>query len=162
MSSESTGSVSIHWIDPVDGRSLQSWTFDDQRITIGRGTGESIPLSDPYVSRLHAEVLHRDGKWCLIAHGRNGVLVDGRPVTEEALSHGATFRLGLQGPMFRFDAHQVESAQATLSFDESALMLLTMNRQEVESEASEIAESDFFRQLRNKARQLRQARRGSP
>lgn len=50
--------------------------------TIGRGPGVDVPLEDPTVSRLHAELVRR-GPYVYVADlglSRNGTLVNGRPV----------------------------------------------------------------------------------
>lgn len=158
MSIQPHGSVSVHLIDPADGRTLQTWSFAQQRITIGRGETESIPLADPYVSRLHAELICVGGVWQLFARGRNGVFVNGKSVAESRLDHGGTFRLGISGPMFRFDAAPAATGQATLSFDPDAIIVLAFDRSEVQEQAQDIVETDYFRQLQEKARLLRRQR----
>jgi hypothetical protein len=153
--------ISLHLIDPSDGRSLQTWSFSAERITIGRDEAAGIPLADPYVSRIHAELVHADGGWSLFARGRNGVFVDGRSIAEHRLEDGTTFRLAAVGPMFRFDNGSESMGQATLSYDPDAVILLTLNSKEVAQQANEIASTDYFQQLREKARELRRQRTGS-
>lgn len=158
MSLELLQAVSFHLIDPTDGRSLQTWSFTTPRITIGRGETESIALADPYVSRVHAEILWNGEAWQLFARGRNGVIVDGKSVAEYPLTHGAVFRLGGSGPSFRFDVAPVQHGQATLCFDSNVVILLAFNKDEVEVQANEVVETDYFQQLQRKARELRRQR----
>ena len=155
------GEVSIHMIEPGDGRSLQRWVFrypDVERIAIGRGEDAHVKLADPYVSRTHLEIIRQAEDWYLHARGRNGVFVEGRSVTECKLAHGTQFRLSLVGPTFRFDSEGESAGVQTLSVDQSVLNLMTFNRQEVTQQADEIAETDYFKQLQEKARKLREQR----
>jgi len=153
-----TGEVSIHMIEPGDGRSLQKWVFSCPgvaRISIGRDEAASVRLADPYVSRIHLEIVLVDQTWVLHAQGRNGVYVDGKSVTEHPLVHGTRFRLSAVGPMFRFESETGSSGLQTLSLDPTVINLLTLNRAEVTQQADEICESDYFQQLQEKARLLR-------
>lgn len=158
MNEERPETVSLHLIDAADGRSLQIWSFSTPRITIGRGEGESLVLADPYISRVHAELVGEGGEWELISRGRNGVYIDGRSVTACPLPHGSTFRLGQNGPTFRFLSVPHAVGTATLCFDPSAFVVLALNRQAVEQETKEIAETEYFRHLQQKARDLRRHR----
>jgi pSer/pThr/pTyr-binding forkhead associated (FHA) protein len=149
-------SISIHLVDHETARSLQVWSFDGSTpITIGRGDDRSIVLADPYISRNHAELEPHQGSWRLIARGRNGIFVAGKNVAECSLEHGTEFRLGAAGPLFRFDRAAASSPQATLSFDPSAMVVLQINRQELEAQTQQVVESDFFQRLRDKAREMR-------
>lgn len=153
--------VSIHMIDPADGRSLQKWSFDGQQIdciSIGRDEAAKIQLADPYVSRIHAELIRDEEGWTLFARGRNGVYVNGRSVTEARLIHGSRFRLASVGPTFRFDGHAVSTGQQTLVIDAAVMSLLILNKSEVAEQVNEIVESDYFKQLQEKARTLRSQR----
>ena len=111
--------ISLHLIDSSDGRSLQCWTFQASRITIGRDPTADIPLADHYVSRIHVEILRDESGWRLFTRGRNGVYVNGKSVEEYQLQHGMTFRLAAVGPQFRFDMVTERTGQATISFDQN-------------------------------------------
>ena len=79
--------VVVQLYDPARSSPVKTWRFTGRSsLTIGRSDERDVEISDPYVSRLHAELVWRDGKWLLLAHGRNGVLVSSRPVTEFAIS----------------------------------------------------------------------------
>lgn len=154
--------ISLDLIDPSDGRSLQSWNFSTERVTIGRGDEMDIALADPYVSRLHAELVRTDGTWYLQPRGRNGVYVEGKSSGELALRQGTTFRLGPQGPIFRFGNAPATKVLSTLTFDAESLVVLALNRQEVEVQAQEIMATDYFQQLQQQARQMRRRRPDTP
>jgi pSer/pThr/pTyr-binding forkhead associated (FHA) protein len=65
-------------------------------VTIGRDAVNDVVLdADPEVSRVHAELRHRDGQWLAVDLGsRNGTTVNGRPVGRHPLRDGDRLRLG--------------------------------------------------------------------
>ncbi len=77
---------------PKDGQKIQ---LDKPRVTFGRNPKNAVQLDDPNVSGFHAEVSREGGAYVLRDLGStNGTLVDGEPVTELALQHGARIRMG--------------------------------------------------------------------
>ena len=68
----------------------------DDVTTIGRGHGADIRLSDPSVSRLHAEIVRRGPYYYLADLGlsRNGTRVNGRPVARRVLDDGDVLSFG--------------------------------------------------------------------
>jgi hypothetical protein len=68
----------------------------DDVTTIGRGRGVDIRLSDPSVSRLHAEIVRRGPYYYLADLGlsRNGTRVNGRPVARRVLDDGDVLSFG--------------------------------------------------------------------
>jgi hypothetical protein len=75
----------------------------DARVTVlGRGAEADVRLSDSGVSRLHAEVRVEPGSVVLADRGStNGTKVNGRLVTEVALSDGDVLELGGSRLVFR-------------------------------------------------------------
>jgi FHA domain len=64
--------------------------------TIGRGSGVDVRLSDPSVSRLHAEIVRR-GPYAYVADlglSRNGTRVNGRLVARRVLDDGDVLSFG--------------------------------------------------------------------
>jgi hypothetical protein len=64
--------------------------------TVGRGRGVDIRLTDPSVSRLHAEIVRR-GPYYYVADlglSRNGTRVNGRPVARRVLDDGDVISFG--------------------------------------------------------------------
>ena len=158
MSVDTDQETTLHLIDAADGRLLQSWAFALACITIGRGEQASIALSDPYVSRLHAEIIRESAGWVLHSRGRNGVFLEGRRIEQCPLVDGTVFRLGPTGPMFQFGKVEPSTGNSTLSVDPDAVILLALDRSEVERQADVLAETDYFQQLQAKARELRRKR----
>ena len=64
--------------------------------TVGRGRGVDVRLSDPSVSRLHAEIVRRGPYYYLSDLGlsRNGTRVNGRPIARRVLEEGDVLTFG--------------------------------------------------------------------
>lgn len=150
--SESSTAVAVHLLDAARGRPLQSWKFANRNsITIGRGDERDVAMSDPYVSRLHAELRHADGRWVLLAHGRHGVLVQNEPVQEMFVTGAVTFRLGASGPTLQFQPLVGELDNGhTLCYDAAPIELFALDETKLERDVSEIAEADYFKNLQHK------------
>ena len=71
-------------------------SLDSASTTIGRQPTCGIVISDPSISRVHAEIVRRDGEWWLIDKGStNGTTLNGSPVIEPlALNHGDSIVFG--------------------------------------------------------------------
>ncbi|MGH2772402.1 MAG: FhaA domain-containing protein [Actinomycetota bacterium] len=79
----------------VDSTPQQAWKLETERLIIGRSPDAEIVLSDPNVSRAHAEVVRREGEWWVVDLGStNGTLVNESMVKERRLAPGDTIRLG--------------------------------------------------------------------
>lgn len=78
--------------DPAD------YLFEQDRITIGRGSSNDLTLPDQKVSTEHAEIRSREGKYLLIDRdSKNKTYVDGQRVGESEpypLESGDVFRVG--------------------------------------------------------------------
>ncbi len=71
--------------------------LDADVTTLGRGAGVDIPLQDPTVSRLHAEIVIRGPHVYVSDLGlsTNGTRVNGRPVGRRTLNDGDVISLGM-------------------------------------------------------------------
>ena len=63
-------------------------------LTFGRDPGCSVPINDPTVSRLHAELRWRNGLPELRDASRHGTLVNGQPIDLRALQSRDLVRIG--------------------------------------------------------------------
>ncbi len=55
----------------------QSWTLKPGEYTLGRFPTNDIVIPDPYVSRRHARLFYKDGKWFIEDLGStNGTIID--------------------------------------------------------------------------------------
>jgi hypothetical protein len=76
----------------------------NKRVRIGRQEDNDLVVSDPGVSRHHAEVVNRGGVCTLHDLGStNGTFVNGSPVTEHDLRDGDQISLGSTSVEFRRD-----------------------------------------------------------
>jgi CRP-like cAMP-binding protein len=75
--------------------------------TIGRGSDNTITLTDPAVSRNHAKVDLHEGAWIVEDLGSvNGILKDGERVERVVLRPGDTFHIG--GTAITFIEHETD------------------------------------------------------
>ncbi|MCA9049527.1 MAG: FHA domain-containing protein [Planctomycetaceae bacterium] len=156
-----SGNVYITMIDPTDGRSIQRWSIKDAPLTtisLGRDEKADIQLSDPYISRIHLQLVRSDDGWTMFARGRNGVFVDGKSVTEYSMSDGTQFRLSPVGPMFRFECKNIWQGRQTLVVSPEIINLMDVNTTEVFRQADEISKTEYFQQLQERVRSLRRQR----
>jgi hypothetical protein len=71
-----------------------------QVYVIGREDAQ-IRLQDPFVSRRHAELRERDGRWFIFDHrSSNGTLVNDRPADGRELADGDLIEVGYTGLLF--------------------------------------------------------------
>jgi pSer/pThr/pTyr-binding forkhead associated (FHA) protein len=70
-------------------------TLSSERLTIGRDIGNDLVIPDKSVSRRHAEVFSRLGRWRVrnLSH-KNPVRVQGKAVSETKLANGDVIHLG--------------------------------------------------------------------
>jgi pSer/pThr/pTyr-binding forkhead associated (FHA) protein len=153
--------AAIHLLDSALGRPIRSWQFTGQQlISIGRADGCDVQISDPYVSRNHAELRAQAGHWLLVSLGRHGLVLQGETVTEVSLQAETTFRLGSGGPTLRFDptAPHVDN-RMTMMFDATVgEQIFELDHSKLEREVTEIAEGDYFQELKRRAELLREKR----
>jgi FHA domain len=77
----------------VTGSSMAETTLSGSRA--GRGSVELVLPDVPTVSREHARFTFSDGRWWITNQGRNGLTLNGTPVTgEQPLSDGDAIRWG--------------------------------------------------------------------
>ncbi len=148
----------LQLLDSALGRPLQRWECASFRhLRIGRSPENEISLTDPQVSRLHVELIYRDGQWHLISHGRNGTWIRGSRVERAVLSNRAIFQLGSSGPMLQLLTEQAgsEARSATVdSFDPKDFDFLNVDQEQLAAEVTRIAESDAFQKLRDTHQQI--------
>lgn len=101
----------VHAGGPRDGQKL---ALDKKRLTFGRNPKNTYVLDDAMSSGYHCEIAREGGAWLLRDLGStNGTLVDGEPVTETALAHGARIRIG--GTRFVFIDPTVSDFEKAMS-----------------------------------------------
>jgi len=72
-----------------------------EKTVIGRGSEADLTMDEETLSRAHAAVVFRAGRFVLEdLESANGTLVDGEKITEHELKHGERFSMG--HVMFQF------------------------------------------------------------
>ncbi len=77
----------------------QSWLLKPGEYTLGRFPTNDIVIPDPYVSRKHARIFFKDGKWFIEDLGStNGTIVDNEDIRGKdarELRNGSEIIIGL-------------------------------------------------------------------
>jgi signal transduction histidine kinase len=107
------------WLTYTDTQGAPAdFPLDRERTCIGRNSENDLVLPDPTVSRLHATVLHREGRHILVDQKSSlGVVVNGNPVREHHLEDGDRILLGRQALCFRDPASLPELVEAASQDD---------------------------------------------
>jgi DNA-binding NtrC family response regulator len=72
-----------------------AWAFPSTQVVVGRDPGSDLFLPVQAVSRIHAEIVWEAGRWSIRDRGsRNGIMVDGHPVTHSMLDASTELRIG--------------------------------------------------------------------
>jgi hypothetical protein len=151
----------LQLLDSAAGRPLQSWPIEDRkRVTIGRADDNDVVLADPYVSRAHAYLQFDplEDAWRLISISRQQIVYQGQRVAELLLADGMVFRLGQNGCYLRFAESREDDDRKTITFDATSMPVFALDRQKMLREVSEIADGEYFRNLKLAASQLRSQR----
>lgn len=152
--------VTLQLLDSTLGHPIQIWTFNAaQLIRIGRAEGNDVVVADPLVSRQHAELVYREGRWEVVSQGLHGTLVDGKTVESRTpLGDGNLIRLGANGPLFEFRQTSLPSNTnvSTVTLDNSWVKRLRVDEDKRQQEVDAITESDAFKHLQQQAQKLRQ------
>ncbi|MDQ4095613.1 MAG: DUF3662 and FHA domain-containing protein [Actinomycetota bacterium] len=96
-----TGAAELVVLDE-DGRERERIALTRARIVIGRQSNNDVVLSDPNVSRRHAELRRNDEGWTLVDLGStNGTTVNGHAGAEHRLSDGDKLGFGTSELVFK-------------------------------------------------------------
>jgi hypothetical protein len=154
----------LELLDSEEHHAVQTWPLDPAvEVTIGRARTNAIVLPSPLVSRAHARLVLLDGCWVVEAQSELGLWNRGALRSRLALADGSVFRLGEHGPALRLAAaapRQAFDAESTLRVSATSLGFLHLDTARRDREVAEIAGSDFFRSLEQRAGNLRSKTRG--
>ena len=91
------------WLTYTDAHGAPAdFPLERDRTSIGRSTESDLVLADPSVSRSHAALLRRDGRFVLVDQESSlGVVVNGQATREHVLEDGDRILLGRQALCFR-------------------------------------------------------------
>lgn len=152
------GKANIHLLDSATGQSIQIWRFEGRLlIRIGRSEENHIVITDPSVSRFHAELQYQGEYWQVVNFGKNGILVGGKSVSQARIEDQATFRLGSAGPLFRFGWCEATFDELNTITGGSLLPgpSIKIDEAQKDLQVREIAESEYFQQLQRISQKLR-------
>lgn len=152
------GKTSIHLLDSATGQSIQTWRFEGRPlIRIGRSEENHIVITDPSVSRFHAELRYQGGYWQVVNFGKNGILVGGKSMSQARIEDHTTFRLGSAGPLLRFGWSEVVFDDLNTITGGSLLPSpsIKIDEAQKDQQVREIAESEYFQQLQKVSQKLR-------
>jgi FHA domain len=152
-------SFALELLDSEGGHVLHCWELvPGVAYQIGRSPDCEILLSNPYVSRSHALLKPMGQSWELNVISRGGVFAQGSRVEMLVFENDLEFRVAERGPILRFrersDA-EADSENKTMSFDPLTMPILVLDQNQLDHDVAAIAEGDFFKNLREKAAQLR-------
>src|SRR6187551_1356541 len=87
---------------------------------VGREPGSDVELSDPLVSRRHAEVSFASGQWIIRdLQSANGLFVNGRRTDAAPIGAGITAVFGADGPSLELEPEGQAAAQKVPASDEA-------------------------------------------
>jgi pSer/pThr/pTyr-binding forkhead associated (FHA) protein len=113
------------------GKLLQEVTIIGDTTRIGREQLNHVQLTDPRISRYHAEIHRRGCCYTLVdKKSTNGTRLNGTPLREPAtLSGNDTITLGDYTLVFQLDAADTPETVHPSTFDASATIIDTVNGQ---------------------------------
>jgi pSer/pThr/pTyr-binding forkhead associated (FHA) protein len=86
-------------------REIATWILDDRPLAIGRTPENDIVIDNLSVSRQHARIeVGAEGPVIRDHSSTNGLMIDGRPVTEAAIENGMTIQIGKHVLSFEAEA----------------------------------------------------------
>jgi pSer/pThr/pTyr-binding forkhead associated (FHA) protein len=84
----------LEFVYEVEGKP-QRYRFTGSEVTLGRSSDNNVVLNDFSVSRRHAVLVERDGRWFIEDQGSlNGTFVNRRRVESAELSDGDELQIG--------------------------------------------------------------------
>ena len=146
-------------MDLAKGRVVQTWRFEGKEVVrIGRSEQNDVVIGDPYASRFHTELQYREPRWHLVNQGRHGTVMNGEKVDDVPLEDGAVFRLGSNGPSFRFELSYAAADSQTTSIYTALPDLgkaIEIDQAQKRQQVSDVVQTPYFRQLQEFAEGLR-------
>ncbi|MEI6083782.1 MAG: FHA domain-containing protein [Verrucomicrobiota bacterium] len=152
MSENADSVITLNLLDPLRGDALQSWEFSDAVvIRIGRSRDNDVVIEDMVVSRTHAVLSKPDGRWAVTALGRNGIIIDGRPISNDTpLRHENILRLGVDGPHLEFTIgrKRTTSADRLRLLQTSSALARERDEERERARRTDVTDVDLMKRLR--------------
>jgi pSer/pThr/pTyr-binding forkhead associated (FHA) protein len=149
--------VSLHLVNPDTGHPVQTWRFETQRsVRIGRAEGNDVVITDPSVSRFHAELQFNGSAWELVNLGKNGTIISSHSISRVRIDEQTLFRLGTGGPLLRFEHSGVAlDCQNTITGTVAPPQSIQIDESQKDSQVRAIVESEYFQHLQGISSKLR-------
>ena len=114
--------IIVSLLHPTQSVPTQSWTFTDENaVSIGRATNNSVVLYSAVVSRHHVELRRSESGWRVINLSTNGTYSsDGQPISKTMAIDGMVFRLATSGPRIQVNLGDPGKADQPVIIDENA------------------------------------------
>ena len=134
-------------------KNAKSIPLADEETTVGRGPANTIQLNHKGISRNHAVISSKNGKFVLVdLKSRNGTFVNNKRVKRAVLQHSDKILFGKHGFMFSIEA---DTKKPTASYDDIASVAgdtITISTDEIElskllTHSAETAISNFLEPL---------------
>jgi ABC transport system ATP-binding/permease protein len=118
--------------------------FDGQRLRIGRDPSNDVVLSDPNVSRFHAEVVRSDGTIALRDLGsRNGTRINGQLASRAVLGPGSQIGVGPFQIVFDGTAFLARDERGSLRYDVEDVSFALKSKQILRPLSLSVAPGEF-------------------
>jgi hypothetical protein len=115
-----------------------------------------VVIPNEVVSRYHVELRRHGQAWEVVGLGSNGTLLDGERITQAPLQDGQVIGLAPTGPTLRFQAGAgVPAAEKTMFVGALPGLSFEVDQTKKQRQLTEIVDSDYFRQLQQRAAGLR-------
>ncbi len=129
------------------------------KFRIGRADTCDIPIKHEYVSRQHIEVFYIDGQWWVEdLQSSNGIYLDGNRVNKTAVGPAVKIRLGVAGPIVRFE-QAIPVSAATLVEGDRTIVQRYIKHYFTESPNEPVSDHTVFLRRAAAAVQARQSRK---
>lgn len=112
-----TDTLSIELLSSHLAHPTQTWVFNEEttKIAIGRCSSNHVAIDSSVVSRYHLILEKLGGTWYLRNLGKNGSYIDGKPVSDAALSGTTVVRLGQTGSYLRLALNALDQCRPETS-----------------------------------------------
>lgn len=107
------------------GNAGREFTLTKVKFKIGRGKDNDLLLTEPAVSRNHAEIKYRNGKYFLTNFGRNGTKVDSELVKSVHLKDGDEIEIESTIIRYREEPKRSENCRETVRKKNRKLVLVS-------------------------------------
>ena len=114
--------IIVSLLHPTQSVPTQSWTFTDENaVSIGRATNNSVVLYSAVVSRHHVELRRNESGWRVVNMSTNGTYSsDGQPISKAIATDGMVFRLATSGPRIQLSWSDSANLDQPVIIDEHA------------------------------------------